>query len=224
MAAVMVNAQSIKVFYNGTELGGNDTVFIASDGHSDEINTFFGYQNTTANPIEFQVRKEVLLLDEEADISFCIGECYTGALSAAMPLAANETVNATDELALHVIYAGSAEPALVKFTLFRTDNENDKISFYIAFGSGSSIRPSDMVKILNAYPNPASRVVNIDYAAPSSDAHLVIKNLTGREVYRTPVSQTGKKQVDISGFNAGVYLYGVEAGGKMICTKKLLVK
>lgn len=224
MAAVMVNAQSIKVFYNGTELGGNDTVFIASDGHSDEINTFFGYQNTTANPIEFQVRKEVLLLDEEADISFCIGECYTGALSAAMPLAANETVNATDELALHVIYAGSAEPALVKFTLFRTDNENDKISFYVAYGTGTGIQEADMVKTLRAYPNPAVRSVTIDYVAPNSHSFLVIKNLTGREVYRTPVGTAGGKQIDVTAFTAGVYLYGIESDGKMLCTKKLLVK
>ena len=163
-------------------------------------------------------------MNEEADMMFCIGDCYTGVLSQPQSLAAGQIVSESDPLAFHAIYSGSNQPALVKYTFFLTNNENDKISFYIAFGSGSSIRPNDMVKILNAYPNPATRVVNIDYAAPSSDAHLVIKNLTGREVYRTPVSQTGKKQVDISGFNAGVYLYGVEAGGKMICTKKLLVK
>ena len=139
-------------------------------------------------------------------------------------LAANETVNATDELALHVIYAGSAEPALVKFTLFRTDNENDKISFYVAYGTGTGIQEADMVKTLRAYPNPAIRSVTIDYVAPNSHSFLVIKNLTGREVYRTPVGTAGGKQIDVTAFTAGVYLYGIESDGKMLCTKKLLVK
>ena len=224
MVAVMVNAQSLKVFYNGSELNENDTVFIAIDNHSDETNTFFGYQNTTANPIEFKVRKDVLLLNEEGDITFCIGACYTGAQSAALPLAGNETVNANDGLALHVIYAGSSEPALVKFTLFLTDNANDKISFYIAYGNGSGIREADMVKTLRAYPNPAVRSVTIDYVAPNDHSFLVVKNLTGREVYRTPVGMAGGKQIDVTAFTAGVYFYGIESDGKMLCTKKLLVK
>lgn len=224
MSVLIANAQTIKILYNGNELNDADTVFVPLDGHGDDTEAFFGYQNMTNNAVEFQIRKEVISMNEEADMMFCIGDCYTGVLSQPQTLAAGQIVSESDPLAFHAIYSGSDQPALVKYTFFLTNNENDKISFYIAFGSGSSIRPSDMVKILNAYPNPATRVVNIDYAAPSSDAHLVIKNLTGREVYRTPVSQTGKKQVDISGFNAGVYLYGVEADGKMICTKKLLVK
>lgn len=224
MSALIVNAQSIRIFHDGAALGDNDTVFVAVDDHGDQVDAFFGYQNTTGSPIEFKVRKEELLLDAEGDISFCIGECYSGTLSDALTLGANETVEGNNSMALHVIYAGSSEPALVKFTLFRTDNENDKVSFYVAYGTGTGVREADMVKTLRAYPNPAVRTVTIDYIAPDNHSYLVIKNLTGKEVYRTPVGTAGGKQVDVTSFNAGVYLYGIESNGKMVCTKKLLVK
>jgi len=52
----------------------------------------------------------------------------------------------------------------------------------------------------------------------------VIKNLTGKEVYRAAVSNVGRKQINVTSFSPGVYLYGIEADGRMMCTKKLLVK
>ena len=224
MSVLVVNAQTIKLFHNDNALNDGDTVFVALDGHGDDVDVFFGYQNMTNAAIEFQIRKEVLFMDSEADMMFCIGDCYTGNLSQPLNMAAGQIVSASDALAFHTIYSGSNEVAMVKYTFFLTNNENDKTTLYIAYGTGSSVKPADMVKNLNAYPNPAVRTVNIDYTAPSANAYLVIKNLTGREVYRTPVSQTGKRQVDVSQFNAGVYLYGIESDGKMLCTKKLLVK
>lgn len=223
MSALIVNAQSIKVFYDGNALNDCDTLFVPLNGQGEQVDLFLGYQNMTNDVIEFQVSKEEISVPEDADVMFCIGTCYMGNLSQPSTMAEGQIVTASEANAFHAIYTGN-DVALVKYTFFLTDEEDDKVSFYIAYGTGSSIRPADMVKILNAYPNPAVRVVNIEYAAPSTNANLVIKNLTGREVYRTAVSQTGKKQVDISQFSPGVYLYGVEVDGKMLCTKKLLVK
>lgn len=225
MSALIANAQTIRILHNGNALNDCDTVFVPVDENGDQVDAFLGYQNLSNNAIEFQVRKEVISIPQDADMMFCIGDCYTGNLSQPQTLAAGQIVSSDDhQYAFHAIYSGSSESALVKYTFFLTNDENDKISFFIAYSTSSSLKPADMTKILSAYPNPASRVVNIEYAAPSTNANLVIKNLTGREVYRTAVSQTGKKQVDISQFSPGVYLYGVEVNGKMLCTKKLLVK
>lgn len=225
MSALVVNAQTIRVLHDGNTLNDCDTVFVPVDENGDQVDAFFGYQNMSNNEIVFQVRKEIISIPQDGDMMFCIDDCYTGNLSQPHTMAAGQIVSSDDhQFAFHAIYSGSNEAALVKYTFFLANDENDKVSFFIAYGTGSSIKPTDMTKILNAYPNPAVRMVNIEYAAPASNASLVIKNLTGREVYRTAVSQTGKKQVDISQFNPGVYLYGVEVGGKMLCTKKLLVK
>ncbi len=225
MAAVAVNAQSIRLFYNNAPMNDGDTVFVPIDPHQDEAVVYLAYQNQTSSPIEFKVKKDVLFMGEEGDLLFCVGECYTGNVSAAMTLAANEMMPEDGSLSFHTSYSGSLDPALVKFTFFLTENESDKVTCYVCFGSGTGIRPADMVKNLGAYPNPAHNVVNIEYVTPNTESYLVIKNLTGREVYRTSLANVaGKKQVDISSFNAGVYFYGIESEGKMLCTKKLLVK
>ena len=225
MSVIALNAQSIKLFYESQELNNNDTIqeFLYND--ENEVNTFLGYQNVTNNPIEFQVRKEILYFNEETTLlSFCLGNCYIGNLSQAIDMEANETVPAGHANAFHAIYTGNKDAALVKYTFFNTEDESDNVSFYIHYSEGTGIRENEMQVSLRAYPNPAVSTVSIDYVAPYNNTCLVIKNLAGREVYRTPVSQNGKKQIDVSEFYAGMYFYGLESDGKMLCTKKLLIK
>ena len=224
MSAVALNAQSIKVLYQGVALNNNDTVFTPTAGHGEDVDTYFGYQNMTGSPIEFCVLKQEIFKPEEADMMFCIGSCYSGESSNTLTMEANETVADHDMLGLHVIYSGSSQPAFVKYTFSRTDNQGDEVSFYIAYGTSSAVREADMVKALYAYPNPAVRNVNIEYVAPNSNSSLVVKNLAGKEVYRTAVGAAGCKQIDVSSLSPGVYFYGIESEGKMVCTKKLLIK
>lgn len=225
MSVVMLNAQSIKLFYESQVLNNNDTILEILYDDENEINTFVGYQNTTNSPITFRVSKEALILNQETtDLTFCIGECYIGNLSLPVSLGANETIQADSDTAFHAIYTGCKDAALVKYTFFNTENESDKVSFFIHYSEGTGLRESEVQVSLRAYPNPAVSTVSIDYVAPENHTTLVIKNLAGREVYRTSVSRSGKKQVDVSQFNSGMYFYGLECDGKMLCTKKLLIK
>ena len=225
MSVIILNAQSIKLFYGSQVLNDNDTILEILYDDENEINTFVGYQNTTGNDIEFRIRKDVLFFNEETTaLQFCIGMCYTGNLSQPVSLDANETVQANYENAFHATYTGCKDAALVKYTFFNTENESDKVSFFIHYTEGTGLRESEMQVSLRAYPNPAVSTVSIDYSAPDDHTFLVIKNLAGREVYRTPVGHSGKKQLDVSKFNAGMYFYGLESDGKMLCTKKLLIK
>jgi len=224
MAAVAVNAQSIKLFYGEIPMNNNDTVFVPIDEQNGTTDIFFGYQNLTDNDVEFRVKKEVIFHGADADFSFCIGECYTGNTSMPIYLDANAIIPSTNEMALHTIYMGPSEPALVKYSFVNEEDETDKVSIYIGYGTNTGVRESDMVKVLRAFPNPAVSTVNIDFVAPDHDAFLVIKNLTGKEIYRTAVSNVGRKQISVNSFSPGVYLYGIEAEGRMMCTKKLLIK
>lgn len=224
MAAVAVNAQSIKLFYGDTPMNNNDTVFLTVEGNGNSTDAFFGYKNLTSNEFDFIVKKQVCFGGEGASFSFCIGECYTGNTSQPIYIAADEMVTTEDEYALHTLYTGPSEPALVKYTLYKDGDESDAVSFYIGYSTGTGVRESDVMKVLHAFPNPAVSTVNIDFAAPDHDAFLVIKNLTGKEVYRTAISNVGRKQINVTSFSPGVYLYGVEADGRMMCTKKLLIK
>lgn len=224
MVAVAVNAQSIKLFYGEIPMNNNDTVFLTPEGNGNSTNAFFGYKNLTNNDFDFIVKKEACFWGEGASFLFCIGECYSGNTSQPIYLGANEIVSSDDEFALHTIYTGPDEPALVKYTFYKDGDPSDAVSFYIGYSTAAGLRESDMVKVLHAFPNPAVSTVSIDFVAPDHGAFLVIKNLTGKEVYRTAVSNVGRKQISVSSFSPGVYLYGVEADGRMMCTKKLLIK
>lgn len=224
MAAVLVNAQSIKVFYQGAALNNRDTVFLPVDENAADVDAFFGYRNETDATFSFKIRKEVIFKGEDADVMFCIGDCYIGNESAILTMQPNAVVADDDPLALHIIYSGSTDPALIKYTFYKTENPEDAVSFYAAYGNVSGVRETDMVKTLRAYPNPAVRNVTIEYVAPDNNSSLVIKNLTGKEVYRATVGSAGAKHIDVTSMPAGVYFYGIESDGKMICTKKLLIK
>ncbi len=225
MSAIMLNAQSIKMFYNSQALSDNDTIQEILYNDENEINTFLGYKNMQNSAVEFIVKKTIVTMNEETtDMLFCLGNCYTGSQSQPIVLEANETVTSEDINAFHAIYTGSKDAALVKFSFINTANESDKTSFYIHYSEGTGLHEKEGQVSLRAYPNPAVRTVNIDFVAPYSNTSLVIKNLAGREVYRTPVSHSGMRQVDVSTFNAGMYFYGLEYDGKMLCTKKLLIK
>ena len=225
MSVMMLNAQSIKLFHESQVLNNNDTIQEFLYNSENEVETYVGYQNETNDLVEFRVRKQIIYLnDETTDLLFCLGTCYLGNLSNPISLDANASVPENDANAFHATYTGCKDAALVRFLFYNTDDESDTVSFYIHYSEGTGVRESEMQVSLRAYPNPAVNTVSIDYVAPGNNTNLVIKNLAGREVYRAPVSQSGKKQVDVSKFYAGMYFYGLESDGKMLCTKKLLIK
>ena len=135
MSTIMLNAQSIRLFYESGELNNNDTIHEILYDEENDINTFLGYQNALNIPIEFRVRKEIISINgQTTDLLFCLGECYTGNLSQPIVLNANETVASGENRAFQAIYTGENDVALVKYTFFNTSDEFDKISFYIHYG------------------------------------------------------------------------------------------
>jgi hypothetical protein len=61
----------------------------------------------------------------------------------------------------------------------------------------------------NTFPNPANDQVTVSVNA-SGDAVLEIVDITGKVVFNGPVVlENGQTTVDISGFDAGVYVFNV---------------
>lgn len=224
----LANAQSLRLIKeDGSYVTNNETIEVNLPNGENETDTYFGYENLTSQGFGFYVKKEVLSFEgnDNSMILFCIGNCYEGDLSALITVGANQVVTATDPMAFHSSFQGRPAKATVKYTFYAADNESDCVSFTINYKDGSGIRQADMVKSLQASPNPATNFVTVSFAAPSADSYIVIKNLTGKEVYREQVNgNSGRQSINLNGFSAGMYLYGIESDGKMLCTKKLLIK
>ena len=79
----------------------------------------------------------------------------------------------------------------------------------------------------NAYPMPASSVVNFDYSFNSSvnSAMVAIYNMMGQEVLRSEISgMSGKHSLNISDLTDGVYFYSLIVNGVVEKSNKLIVR
>ena len=78
----------------------------------------------------------------------------------------------------------------------------------------------------NAYPMPASDVVNFDYSFDSnvSSAMIAIYNMMGQEVLRSDISgMSGKMSLNVSDLADGVYFYSLVVNGVIEKSNKLVV-
>ena len=239
--AFAASAQSpLKLTYNGAPVNHGDTIKVdmMSFGEGEDMNVFVGYANESKETYTFYV--EVMQLKKANDdlLTFCVdGFCYDGSTSNDIEIEAGASVAETEENAFHANYVSAdTVSGLAKFAFTNKNNTLESIEFYVYYvspkgffdgGDDGGSRPgvADVVKnnALRAYPNPATTNVTVEYSA-GNGANLVVKSLTGSTVYLQPVDGSGKVNISTSALKSGIYFYGLERNGKMICTKKLLVK
>ena len=226
-------SQSIKLFYNDELLG--DTLNINSLRLNDESTIWVSVQNNTADSLFVTVHKEVISEVEGSYNTFCLGSCYDPIVTTSLrtlDLAAGES--STSEQ-FHFVYFAPSEPFGTTTVLYsfydERLNEPAKtlvINYITEDPDGINDIPAAM-RTFNAYPNPATSNVTIQYeiANRSANDHVCINitSLVGNKVCSVPVSNTsGKANIDLSNLVAGIYFYSVEVNGKIISTKKLIVK
>jgi hypothetical protein len=92
--------------------------------------------------------------------------------------------------------------------------------------SATSVKEDKLV-FKGPYPNPASQITNFEYNLPSStnNAKLIIRNSLGVEVENSNLdNQSGKKSINVSSYPSGIYFYTLVVDGKIIQSKKIIVK
>ncbi|MCQ2287180.1 MAG: T9SS type A sorting domain-containing protein [Bacteroidales bacterium] len=228
-AALSLSAQSIIVNYEGSDLNPNDTVVIpfTEDNLGETLIPMFGYKNVSDAEIEVVVYRDGIDISPDHIVLFCLGQCYNSPQSNPFTMAPGEEVQSRDENGFHINFIPDAlGTSLVKFRFQNNDDASDVFPFYVQFTSATGVQQYAAEKGLSVYPNPATSSVTIEYDANMAvNTNVVIKNITGAVVYKHNASTTGKSYVNISNMKSGIYFYGLQdANGRMLCTKKLLVK
>jgi len=78
--------------------------------------------------------------------------------------------------------------------------------------------------VINAYPTPATDVINFDYNVNGSAA-IVIYNMMGQQVMRNEVSgQNGTLSMNVSDLGSGVYFYSLVVNGRTEKSSKLVIR
>ena len=78
----------------------------------------------------------------------------------------------------------------------------------------------------NAYPMPASDVVNFDYSFNVDvNAEIAVYNMMGQEVMRNAISgMSGKACLNVSDLTDGIYFYSLIVNGKTEKSSKLVIR
>ena len=224
-------SQSIKLFYEGEEVG--DTLNISIERINDESTFWLSVKNNTSDSLYITVAKEVLSELPDSYNTFCLGSCFDPSVTVSpftLNLAAGES-STNDQF--HLVYypANQYGTTSVKYRFYdERINEipREIVVNYITGEVGIDDEPL-AAKLFNAYPNPATSNVTIQYDLAGrtigNNAQIVITSLVGNRVYTQPLNNnSGKANIDLSNLVAGIYFYSLEVNGQSISTKKLIVK
>jgi len=116
----------------------------------------------------------------------------------------------------------------VMYTFYTVGDTTDSASFIARyyFGPAGINELSAMGKLFNASPNPAIDNSTILYSLSNNvhSAQLIITNILGSKIAEYPLdTRNNTYLLYTKNLSNGVYFYSLEADGKMISTKKLLV-
>ncbi len=233
LATVATFAQSLTVAYEGTPVNNGDTLEIVVPQLNTTIDYYLDLTNVTDNDVTMVVYKNDLDMATGASASLCIGgTCFPPSTTESNPMviAAHTTLSHTTSAdAFHLGYkTPAAGTSYVMFTFSNYDNSDDctSVVFKLVYDPTSIDMVSNVTK-MRAYPNPASDNVTVEYTVSgnANKVQLVVKNLLGATLYTRNLDVNANKvKMDVSDYPAGIYFYSIEADGRPLVTKNLLVK
>ncbi|MBP5650553.1 MAG: T9SS type A sorting domain-containing protein [Bacteroidales bacterium] len=233
LATVVTYAQSLSMTYEGASVNSGDTLEVMVTQLNSTLEYYLDLTNVTDNDVTVIVYKNELDMAEGATASLCAGGlCFPSSTMSSNPfvIAAHTTLSHTSSGdAFHLNYKTSTGgTSYVMFTFANYENYDDRVNvtFKLVYD------PTGVEEVLNAtkvraYPNPASDNVTIEYAVSSNanKVQLVVKNLLGSTLYTRNLDvNSNRVKLNVSEYPAGIYFYSIEADGRPLVTKKLLVK
>ena len=228
MAVAAVYGQSFQISYNGEPVG-EELNYIVEQGNED--NGLVVIITNTSNETEsILLSKRVISEISGSYNTFHIGDCCDPSITVSPVPFILQPGESSDGSGFHLIYnpGGKEGTTTVEYT-FSSGSTSTILRVNYIYSPAGIGNPDIRVNSITAYPNPATTSVTVSYelsgSLPSNDVHLVITNLVGSKVAVHSLSGTsGKVVMDLNDLDAGIYFYSIEANGKAVSTRKLIVK
>ena len=227
-----VSAQSLQFEWNGHVYSDGETIECTNDayGYGEYIQDM-QLRNLTSGDLNVIVEKEVIEpLDGTIDL-FCWGQCFGPEIYVSpnpVVIAANSLNSVMNPLSFHVIFDedvyGKVE---MRYYAYDESNPSERVSINVVFNkSGESVNENSTLSFGQAYPNPASSVVNFDYNLnPGDKATVSIYNLLGQEVKSLSVNALQSRlAISVADLNEGIYFCNLFVNGCALKTEKFVVK
>ena len=211
------------------DLENNGALIISGDPGDEALVSHVYATNESTKDIDVKIRRIETHMPQGTSSYFCWAQCYppaTNVSPTAMTIAIGET---NTNFSGDYLPSGIEAEATISYVFF---DENDLSDFstinvtYVASPVGIEQNDLNSIYLSNAYPNPASTVVSLDYDLNDvNDAKLVIYNLLGSVVKDVQITDAmGKLKVNITDLDDGIYFYSLLVKNETLKTQKLVVK
>ena len=233
LLAVMgwVSAQSLQFEWNGHVYEEGETVECTNDEYGyGEFIQHMQLRNLTSGDLNVIVEKEVIDTIPGTSNFFCWGSCFGSGIYVSpnpVTIAANAVTGEYD-LSFHTLFDEDVYGKVwMKYSAYDERHPEDRATINVVFNkSGVGVREAAAVRFGQAYPNPASSVVNFDYNINAGDrASVSVYNLLGQEVRSQQVNALqGRLSVSVADLKEGIYFCKLFVNGCAVKTEKFLVK
>jgi len=230
----MTGADTLELYDTLGNKINNGTIKIS--GSDPAVENMVGYiwmKNTTStNMTNAYVRRTVNQEVSGSMNSFCFGvNCYSPMTNVSTN-PATLTAGAIDKSFYADYYPdpdGKGGLTSITFEFFDdlTFGTTVKAKATVEFSISAAGINTDKLVLKGPYPNPASQLATIEYNLPDSYryAHVIIRNMLGVEVENIKIeNHSGKEAIDVSSLASGIYFYSFFADGKILQSKKMIVK
>lgn len=225
-----VSAQSLRFELDGHVYEEGETIICNAPTEWGEYLQDMQMKNLTDQDLNVLVKKEVIEDLEGVSNYFCWGLCfgpdtYVSPNPVAVPA---NSVTSVGALSFHAMFDEDVFGKVqVRYSAYDERHPEDAVTINVVFHrSGEGIHEVGAVRFGQAYPNPASSVVNFDYNINASDrASVSVYNLLGQEVKSQQVNGVqGHLSVSVADLNEGIYFCKLFVNGCAVSTEKFVVK
>ena len=231
-----VQAQTFEI-YEGvgstTDISGT-TVTI--NLNNDTYEGYFYVKNISGNPIETKVRRvNIVTTSSNVIYGICWGATSTpgapGAVGTCYPPIDNSTYTTPSGAILDANNFGlitsdvsflnyANEP--VHFRYYIEDLNGIKYdSLDLKINTTLGVKEAKNIVSFNAYPNPANDVINLSVQGSTENSMKLI-DVLGNVIVEEKFGSS--KKLDVSQFKNGVYILTIYSNGKMVQTKRVVVR
>ena len=225
-----VSAQSLQFELNGHVYEEGETIQCNTPTEWGEFLQDMQIRNLTSEDWNVLVKKEVIEDLEGVSNYFCWGLCfgpdtYVSPNPVAVPA---NSVTSVGALSFHAMFEDNVFGKVqVKYSAYDERHPEDAVTINVVFHkSGEGVHEVAAVRFGQAYPNPASSVVNFDYNVNASDrASVSVYNLLGQEVMSLPINTLQDRlSISVADLNNGIYFCNLFVNGSAVKTEKFVVK
>lgn len=225
-----VSAQSLRFELDGHVYEEGETIICNAPTEWGEYLQDMQMRNLTDQDLNVLVKKEVIEDLEGVSNYFCWGLCfgpdtYVSPNPVAVPA---NSVTSVGALSFHAMFDEEVFGKVqVRYSAYDERHPEDAVTINVIFHkSGEGVHEVSAVRFGQAYPNPASSVVNFDYNINASDrASVSVYNLLGQEVKSQQVNgMQGHLSVSVTDLNEGIYFCKLFVNGCAVSTEKFVVK